>query len=512
MKKFKLTFRKIYLIYVAVLVVGVIAALIYVNNLLHRYEDTIPEALVEASMDELKEAAASGNFWSQYGPVTVQTGSWEADRDVQQEYLKLYQAENLKYTQKKGDYPEDEMVFLVKNGDVILAEVALKANGPAETKLAILTLRDWAITSVQPIFEAKDYTMILPPDFSVEVNGKVLKAEDGEKGRDGEITYTLQGLYLPPQLVIRSQKDEAVLYTVDDNRIVAEYYDYTLSLPSALTVKADGKEVTGTAGREGITDYRIRQLTRPEIVLEDGYGNSANYQGGNDLELTHLRVLADSRWKVQVAGAEVPERMISVKENPEYNILKDYVAELPKIYQYEIAVLQKDAEVILTDMDGNQTTLDNSRGVHDMTKQNSEKDMPEELAAQVDVLARAQDWSLFMSADLPFAQMEQNLIKDSYQYQVARKYSHGVDITFISDHILLDPVFTENKVSGYEPIAENAFCVDISFVKHMRLRTGKPVDDYMNDRFYFVKYDDSEDGVDNPTWKIAGMKEIVNND
>ena len=33
----------------------------------------------------------------------------------------------------------------------------------------------------------------------------------------------------------------------------------------------------------------------------------------------------------------------------------------------------------------------------------------------------------------------------------------------------------------------------------------------MNDRFYFVKYDTTNDGVDNPTWKLAGMKEIVDN-
>ena len=43
----------------------------------------------------------------------------------------------------------------------------------------------------------------------------------------------------------------------------------------------------------------------------------------------------------------------------------------------------------------------------------------------------------------------------------------------------------------------------------MRLRTGAAVDDPMNDRFYFVRYDDTADGVDNPTWKLASMKEIL---
>ena len=35
------------------------------------------------------------------------------------------------------------------------------------------------------------------------------------------------------------------------------------------------------------------------------------------------------------------------------------------------------------------------------------------------------------------------------------------------------------------------------------------VDDPMNDRFYFVRYDDTDNGLDDPAWKLASMKEIV---
>ena len=45
----------------------------------------------------------------------------------------------------------------------------------------------------------------------------------------------------------------------------------------------------------------------------------------------------------------------------------------------------------------------------------------------------------------------------------------------------------------------------------MILKSGKRVDDTMNNRFYFVNYDDTEDGIDNPTWKIASMREIIEN-
>ena len=32
----------------------------------------------------------------------------------------------------------------------------------------------------------------------------------------------------------------------------------------------------------------------------------------------------------------------------------------------------------------------------------------------------------------------------------------------------------------------------------------------MNDRFYFVRYGGQAEGGDAPTWKLAGMKEILN--
>ena len=117
-----------------------------------------------------------------------------------------------------------------------------------------------------------------------------------------------------------------------------------------------------------------------------------------------------------------------------------------------------------------------------------------------------------MSNDMRFAEISKYMIKDSYQYEVARKYATGVDITFTSAHGLATPPFTEDLVTNFQWITENCFSVDISFVKHMILRSGAPVDDPMNDRFYFVKYDDTDDKKDNPQWKMVSMKEIVNNE
>ena len=75
---------------------------------------------------------------------------------------------------------------------------------------------------------------------------------------------------------------------------------------------------------------------------------------------------------------------------------------------------------------------------------------------------------------------------------------------------MANPAFTENTVTNFKWISENCFSVDVHFVKHMLLRGGtQKVDDTTNDRFYFVKWDDTEDGINNPTWKIASMREIL---
>ena len=137
--------------------------------------------------------------------------------------------------------------------------------------------------------------------------------------------------------------------------------------------------------------------------------------------------------------------------------------------------------------------------------------VPDEVAAEVDVLDIAKNWSLFMSNDLSFDKMSKYLIKGSYQYNVAVKYATGIDIKFVSGHGFPAVPFSQESVTNFVWISDDCFSVDISFVKHMILRTGVAVDDSMNDRFYFVKYDDTNDKVDNPTWKIASMKEIVNN-
>jgi len=219
----------------------------------------------------------------------------------------------------------------------------------------------------------------------------------------------------------------------------------------------------------------------------------------------------DEGYTVQVDGAAVPAKAVATVPNPNYAHFADYVDGLPSISTYNIAILKDDAAITVTDPGGKAVALEEGVTAHNLTADPVGLDaVPAEIAAQVDVLDIAKKWSLFMSADLAFSKLSPSLISGSYQYQVAKKYATGIDITFISNHILRDPAFTGESVSNFVRITEDCFSVDIRFTKHMYLtRTGENVDDTLNDRFYFVRCDDTDDGKDNPAWKLATMKEII---
>lgn len=511
MKKQKITFAKIYLCYFALLTVAVIAAIIYVNGVLHQYEDMRPETRVQEAVDRLAADASKDEFWNVYNLPEIEAGKYEEHLDLPESYRALYTDGNVTFSVQSGKHEEDELFFVAENNGCSLAEIKLKATGPAITKLGILNVREWEIASIKPILESRSYTVSVPDDFAVAVNEIPLTEADGVS--DGKmITYTVEGVYLEPVFDITNQDGKKVEYTVKDDQVIAKFYDYELILPRMLTVEVDGEGFQGQNAGNNSLYYEIRSLEKPDVVIRDCFGNDFKYEGGDKVPLTYMTITADSRYDVKVMGASVPKEAVTVQENSEYKQLKEYVNNLPQITVYDIAVLEENAEISVADEMGNPVKLDKEVTNQDfIMNRNFEETVPDMISSEIDVLDMAQNWSLFMSKDLTFSQIKKNLIADSYQYNVAVQYATGVDITFTSTHSLGNPAFTEEKVGNFYWITDDCFAVDISFVKHMVLRNGKKVDDYMNDRFYFVKYDDTDDNTDNPEWKLAAMKEIVNN-
>lgn len=504
-----ISFKLVYLIYLALLVICVLAATLYVQSLLREYEASQPERCVEGVIEDMTAAAQDGSLWSAYSFPQTGSARFESGMDIRQAYLALCATGELTYSQSSGQRSEDELVYVIEHAGFPLAEVTLAATGPSYTKLSLFTMRPWAVDSVRPLDDAHDYTLTVPADFNVSVNGVSLTAEDGVASGSNSIVYTVSGLYLEPSFHITDQSGNQADYTIKNGKVIPDVYNYTLTIPSALTVELNGAPHPGEVLADGLTRHEIVLLTKPTVLISDQFGNTVNYEGGSELPLTYMTITADSGYTVTVAGAPMAASTYAV--HPDYTLFSEFVPDLPQLCIYNIAVLQDDADITVTDPSGAPVALEAGQHVYDLSARASGLDtVPDSVSSQIDVLDVAQKWSLFMSADYSFNQLSAYLIRGSYQYDVAYKYATGIDITFISSHTFYDPPFTDISVTNFVWITDDCFSVDISFVKHMRLANNRgDMDDPMNDRFYFVRYDDTNDGVDNPTWKLAGMKEIV---
>lgn len=509
-------FLRIYLPFTALLLVLVIVSVVYVRSLLVTYENAQPERRVEEAIASLVQEAKNGTLWQKHTLPDVTDGKWESNRNVKGDFSRMLMSEEAVYSQKAGLHEEGTMVYQLKYDGSPLAEITLTAVGDPISKLAVFTWQEWEVTDVTLMTDPVTYSLTLPDGFAASVNGLPLTEADGVRDEAGNIRYTLADLILPPELLLTDRDGNRGEYAIKGSILHPVIYDYTLTLPDTLSVSLNGSSFPGESMDGGYRLYKIQLLKKPDVQISDLYGNTVAYEGGNRLPLTALTVRTTDRHSVTVNGSPVPEAAVTREANPEYEAFADYAAGLPMRMTCRIAVLEEQADIRVTDPAGMLIAWDPEALTLDATRLPALETVPADIAAEVNVLAVAEKWSLFTSKDLTgasygFYDIAQYLIPSSYQYKIATAYAGGIDITFTSLHTLKNPPFTGETVTNFVRLSDNAFSVDIAFDKHMVLLEGRDVIDSMNDRFYFVKYDDPNNPSDVPAWKLASMKEIVGN-
>ncbi len=515
-KKQKISFGVIYFSIAAVLTVFLVFALFYVRGLLISYENSQPEKLVRDLIDELKTDALQDNIWKKYEFPTVEYSEFEEGMDLAEIYKEDFASGELKYSLKQGEHVGgDTMTYnIFGSGNTVIAEVKLKAVGEPKTRLAVFTLQDWQIMSFKITAEKADYSIEAPISFTVNVNGVVLGNDHVAEVNNGKTNYEISGLFLMPELEITDENGNIAEYKKSGKTIKTVYYDYSLTLPSALTVKLNGEVCTGTMLDDGTTHYDIRMLTEPKVTISDMFGYELTYEGGITIPLTYFTLKVPDTFTVEIERdtvLQVPSERIKIYDNPEYDNFKDYVDGLPRIAEYSIAVLDDNVRVKVTDSNGAEVSYDPSERIVDLTDMGGTEDIPEALRA--DILEIAEKWSLLMSDDIGgyahgFYTLTEDLIENSYIYTVAYKWVNSVDITFTNTHSLGNPPFIDESVTNLRYITDKCLAVDVSFGKQMILANG-PIIDRMNATLYFVWYDGTNDYTDNPSWKLVRIKEIV---
>ena len=508
-KKSVFSFRYIYLLFLSLMMVLAVAAIIYVRAALGEYRDSLPERIVEAQIESLRKDAADGTLWDKFPPPEGGTGKFEENIDVRSYFTGLLLGDAVSYALKAGSDTDTEKTYNILCGDDVVAEVTLQIQGEEKTKLFILNIADWALKDVRLSIEKHNYTIDVPYDFNVTVNGIELGVDDRASVNGTFSGYEIRGLFFAPSISITDQGGQQAEYHISGSNVKVVLFDYSLTLPRTLRVTVNGVVHTGDVLSDGTVRHDIRLLNQPDVKISDYFGNTVTYEGGNYLDLTYYSVSAPGNYSITVDGSSVPDEVRAEIENASLDTIRQYDPSVPEYYNYCIAVLKKDAAVEIKDLFGETVAYDKETTVLDLTEAGGLSGVPNDIAAEIDVLAVAKRWSLFMTTDLEgasygFYNMSSDLIEGSPLHESARRWVTSIDITFTSIHTLGDPPFSQESVSNFTRLSENSFYVDVILVKDMYVR-GALVPDTMNNRLYFVKYDDTQDGIDNPAWKLADM-------
>lgn len=246
-----------------------------------------------------------------------------------------------------------------------------------------------------------------------------------------------------------------------------------------------------------IMDWEVKSIEAVYTVTENSY-----------------TINVPSNYTVSVNGTTLTDthKTGDSTSNPEFVNVNEYF-EMPEIVEYKVDKLINQAEIKIFDENATEITYtlegENGNYLINLGLPAAQDDVPDEYYD--DALKMAKAWEDFLTADLDGANygletIRQYLIKDSYYWDMATDYAYGVDITFISDHTLLDPAYSNVTLSDFVSYGEDCYSCHIYFEKNMKLtRTGETRVDIIDSKFYFVNYDDTDDGVDNPHWAIVDM-------
>lgn len=281
-------------------------------------------------------------------------------------------------------------------------------------------------------------------------------------------------------------------------------YDIFAEKEKILEVALDGSKKENRLGLLTFNSWKVKNI---EPKMEKG--------------LYTCNILAPNDCKVMVNGKELTEEHIKEKvQNEGLTQISKYV-EIPYIVKYEVAELLKKPEVKMLDKNGNEIKYTQEGNTFEkelnfITAETIEE-ANEHIKGEIDVLKVAEDWSLYLTDDLSgklngYYNISKYLIEGSNIKKFAYSWATGVDITFVSSHTLLNPTFTDEKASNFEIYNENAFSCEVYLQKNLKLKSGgKIIEDKMNERMYFAYYDDTEDGKDNPAWKLVNMQSVTDN-
>ncbi len=245
--------------------------------------------------------------------------------------------------------------------------------------------------------------------------------------------------------------------------------------------------------------------TRMAILKIDEW-KIVDYQNYFDKGIYAYEIKVPTNYKVYVNNQELDNSLI-VKEGDVEGLerLTDYI-EIEKSKTYEVNNLVYKPEIKIVDENNKEVTYQEEDNKIIVTKKfkkiNTLDEAKKEIKDNFDILKLAENWSLYLTNDLSggFYSLTPYLIKDSYYYNQAYNWSRNVDRTFVSNHRLKNPVFTNEEIKNFIIYNDNAFSCEVYLEKNMVV-SGQDKQDIMHDRLYFIYYNDG--------YKLVNMEAIT---
>ena len=377
------------------LILGIIAV-IYTGSSLKKYDASLAENKIRDMVGEFADMVTDGSIVNKI-ELPKGAGEFESADIYKDVYLKQFEGvTKITYLKNENSHGSSKQIYNIYADDRLVALMTIEGTVKEKKLAGLLSIVDWKISKIEPALSVQthSYTISVPSDYAVSVNGKTLDKNN----------------------LIKTVNNEN-----PDLELIKQYVEVA-------------------AGSTSI--FRVQNLVNaPEIKIKDA--------SGADVAFT-----PDDKGNITVAGAS------SAASEPELtDEVKNRSLEMIQVWQRFLL-----AEYI----------SEANRG-----------------------LARVKPYVIAGSA---------------YDKQ-AEEYSKNVDITFISDHTVGNPEFSDVVTDQYKVYSDKCYSLHISYKKNMHLtRTGENTTDDIDMIIYYVYYDDTDDGTDNPHWAMAYMKSNLKDD
>lgn len=198
----------------------------------------------------------------------------------------------------------------------------------------------------------------------------------------------------------------------------------------------------------------------------------------------------------------------NIEQIPEFAYVSNYIS-MPSYVEYKVDNVLADSDIKVLNTNGEEVPIEINGSKVKATYASAASELSED--RKNEALSMVQTYEDFNTDDLTganhgLATVQSFLIKDSDYWNMAKQWAGGVDITFTSAHKFDDPKYTNVVVDNYAEYSDVCYSLHIAFSKNMILtRTGEKISNDFDSTVFFIYYDDSDDGIDNPHWCIADM-------